>query len=252
MRKFILKRFILVFFLANTVFASAQVKNKGAALLLDFSYGIKWTGADLASRFGQHFSAGGNAEWLTAKQRFIFAWQSEFLFGQKVREDVIAGLRTPEGRIYANDKSPADIQLRMRGFYLGGAIGKLFPLSKQNYRSGIKLTLGMGLWQHKIRIQEDPSRSVPQLEGNNKPGYDRLTNGLAFRQFLGYQLLSTDNRVNFFIGIDSMQGFTEGRRSFNFDTRQPDSGQRFDLTWGIRVGWILPFYSSKGAGLIYY
>jgi len=213
--------------------------------LLDFSYAINWPGADLADRFGQHFSPGLSAEWITEPKNFFFGLEGQFIFGQRVRTDVLAPLRTPEGYIYGNDKAIADIQLRQRGFYVGGKVGKIIFGAQDNPRSGIKVSLGGGFFQHKIRIQDDPVRSVPQLEGDYKKGYDRLSSGWAITQFVGYQMLGPDKRLNFFIGLESMQAFTAGRRSFNFDTKRVEAESRFDVSYGIRAGWILPFYYGR-------
>lgn len=211
-------------------------------LLTNFSYAVNWTGGDLADRFGQHFSVGFGGEIITGKSNLLIGLQGQFIFGQKVRTDVLSNLRSPEGFIFGNDKNIADTQLRQRGFYVGASLGKIFPFNETNPRAGIKVQVSGGLWQHKIRIQDDPSRSVPQLEGDFKKGYDRLTNGLAFTPFVGYQLLSPDGRLNFFVGLEGMIGFTAGRRDFNFDTRTTDNESRVDFTYGLRVGWILPFY----------
>lgn len=242
----------LLFFLPGIIFAQSQRLNQGTGFLVGFSYAFQWPGADLADRFGQHFSPGLSTEWVTEKNNWIIGLDGQFIFGQRVRTDVLAPLRSPEGIIYGNDKSPADIQLRQRGIYMGAKVGKIFFTTREQPRSGLKITLGSGFLQHKIRIQDDPSRNVPQLSGNYKKGYDRLTNGWALTQFIGYQKLANDNRLNFFFGIESMQAFTAGRRSFNFDTQTADTSSRFDLSYGIRAGWILPFYYGKALDEITY
>jgi hypothetical protein len=242
----------ILFFFPAIIFAQSQRLNQGTGFLVGFSYAIQWPDADLADRFGQHYSAGLSAEWLTEKNNFVLGIDGQFIFGQRVKTDVLALLRTPEGFIYGNDKSPADIQLRQRGLYLGAKVGKIFLTSENQPRSGLKISLGAGFYQHKIRIQDDPSREVPQLNTEYKKGYDRLTNGWALTQFVGYQKLANDNRLNFFFGIESMQAFTAGRRAFNFDTQTSDTSSRFELSYGIRAGWVLPFYYGKSLDEITY
>lgn len=238
--------------LSMTALAQVSDLNKGNAILLNMTYSGQLPGGDLSARFGPSMSVGGGLEFMAAKGNFIIGVEGFYLFGTEVREDVIAPLRTPEGFIIGNDKSYAEIELRQRGLYAGLLIGKLFALSNRNPRAGIRATLSAGILQHKIRIQEDPFRVVPQLTGAYLKGYDRLSNGLAFNQFLGYQMLSTDKRINFFAGIECTQAFTRNRRSFNFDTRRSDTEPRFDLLFGIRAGWILPFYVGQEAREIYY
>ncbi len=228
------------------------VRNKGNALLLQLNYAVHKPGGDLADRFGNNFSLGTGADLITDKGNWLFGAGFAYLFGGEVREDVLAGLRTPEGAIIGNDRSYASIELRERGFYAGAHIGKLFSLGLPNPRSGIRATVGAGLLQHKIRIQDDPFRKVPQLDENYKKGYDRLSNGLALAGFIGYQVLSMNKRANFYGGFEFTRGFTMSRRDFNFDTRAKDETKRADLLFGVRVGWVIPIYFGKAAGEVYY
>ncbi len=234
------------------VSAQNSARNQGSVLLAHFSYGAQVPAGDLADRFGANFIPGLGLEYLTAKTNWVIGLEGGFMFGSRVKEDVIAGLRTPEGYIIGEEGSYADIQLRERGIYLGGHLGKLFAVSPANNRSALKITVGGGLLQHKIRIQDDPIQQAPQLSDDYKKGYDRLSNGFALRQFIGYQLMSPDGRINFYVGLDLIQGFTQNRRSYNFDTFGPDPAKRVDLLFGIRAGWILPFYTGKNADDIYY
>ncbi len=237
-----------------TSIATAQVsaENIGYGILFHIGLGGQLPSGDLQERFGPNMNFGGGLELITEKSNVILGVESYYLFGTDVRTNVLSNLQTPDGFIIGNDRSYADIQLRQRGFYLGILLGKLFSLSATNPRSGLRITGSVGLLQHKIRIQDDPIRAVPQLFGDYKKGYDRLTNGLAFNECIGYQVLSTDRRVNFFIGIECTQAFTQSRRDFNFDTRSRDDTKRFDLLTGIRAHWILPFYIGKSASEIYY
>src|SRR5690606_10623621 len=125
----------------------------------------------------------------------------------KVKEDVLAGIRGPDGLLISNDRSVADIQLRERGFYVGGHLGKLFRLSDFNPKTGIRLTVGAGVLQHQIRLQEEVNVSVSAISGDYKKGYDRLSNGLALNQFIGYQHFSLNRRINFYAGFEFTQAF---------------------------------------------
>jgi len=75
---------------------------------------------------------------------------------------------------------------------------------------------------------------------------------LAFKEFIGYHLLSKNRQLNFFGGIEMMQAFTQSRRDFNFDTQQKDETKRVDLLFGLRVGLTLPFYIGEPSEQIYY
>jgi hypothetical protein len=245
---------ITLLFLASTglLAQTNTAQNKGAALLFDFSYAFHLPGGDLQERFGPNFSPGLEIAYITDKKNWILSLQGSFQLGSEVKTDVLAQLRTAEGFIIANDRSVADIQLRERGFYLGLGIGKLIGLSAGNYRSGLRIDLGAGLLQHQIRIQDDPVRTVAPLTGDYRKGYDRLTNGPALRQFIGYQLLSKDKRANFFAGIELIEGFTQSRRGYDFLLQRPDPSSRLDLLYGFRLGLTLPFYVGQSPDEIYY
>ena len=144
------------------------------------------------------------------------------------------------------------ILLRERGLHINGHIGKIFPLSDKNRRSGIRVTVGAGFLQHKVRIQDDPQRLVPQLLDDYRKGYDRLTNGFALSQFVGYQIMSLDGRLNVYLGVEFIEGFTQNRRSLNFDTMLQDTDKRFDMLLGFKLNYSLPFYLNSSPDDIIY
>lgn len=245
--------FLVGLFLLTSVGLSAQSwgrSNAGKAILFNFSYAPQLPLGELSERFGVSFSAGLSADYLT-ENNWLFGAQGQFIFGNRVQEDVLAGLRTEAGDIIGNDRSPADIQLRQRGNYYGLRVGRLIGLFKENPRSGLRIDLGAGLLQHRIRFQKDPFRSVPQLEGEYSKGYDRLTNGLALYQFIGYQVIGKRNSVNLIAGFEFIEGFTKNRRAFNFDTRTVDTDQRLDILAGFRIGFSLPMYLGNAEDVFY-
>lgn len=251
-------RTYILLFLLLPLMASAQEYgefdlNRGNGILFNISYAYHSPGGDLGKRFGEHFSVGSGVDYITDKGNWIFGLGMNYYFGFQVAENPLIGLRNDQGGIIGNNRGYADIQLRMRGFYAGAHVGKLIPVGFSNPRSGLRLTVSAGLLQHKIRIQDDPLSFVPHLDDDYKKGYDKLSNGLAFTEFVGYQLLSTNKRINFFAGFEFTQGFTMNRRAFDFDTRQQDTTNRVDLNVGFRVGWVLPFYVGQRASEeIYY
>lgn len=225
--------------------------NEGSVLLFQTAYGGHRSGGDLAARFGNKFSVGGGIEWMSAGN-LIVGSQAALYFGDQVRADVIANLRDADGLIFGEGGGISAIGLRERGTYLGGHLGKLVRLSPRNHRAGLRLTVGAGFLRHKIRIQDDPQVFVPALSGDYKKGYDRLTNGLALTQFIGYQYMSRNRMVNLVLGLEFTQGFTEHRRTLNFDTRSPETGRRLDLLQGLRIAWTLPLYLGDNADDIQY
>jgi hypothetical protein len=225
--------------------------NDGNMVQYRLSYGYQRPGGDLANRFGDGSYIPNEVEFMTASNWFV-GLGFGLGFGNRVIPDVLANLRSPDGYIYANDGIPADIVLRQRLWLAEVYAGKLIPVLRKNQRSGIRIALGGGLLQHKIRVQDDPQAVVPQVEGDYKQGYDRLTNGFALHQFIGYQHLGLNRRINFFAGVDLIQGFTQGRRDWDFATQQVLDEPRLDLLYAFRVGWILPFYTGENPDQIYY
>lgn len=241
--------FYLVFvLLATTAFGQRSYNNKYTVLTLNFTYGTHSPGGDLSNRFGNNFSIGGGLDLITEKKNFIFGLKGNNLFGNTVKEDVLSSLRDSDGFILgsigAGQATYAEVFLRERGFYTGGHFGKLFSLSNKNKRSGIRLTFGAGLLQHKVRIQ-DETGAADQLAGELIKGYDQLSNGLSFEQFIGYQQLNRKTGVNFFAGFELTEAFTKNRRAINFNTQSRDDSSRFDVLLGFRVGWSFTFYVGE-------
>ncbi|MBA3901808.1 MAG: hypothetical protein H0X62_16670, partial [Bacteroidetes bacterium] len=119
-----------------------------------------------------------------------------------------------------------------------------------NPNSGFFVLGGVGFLQHKVRI-ENPGNASPQIFGEYKKGYDRLTNGISTSQFIGYMFLSNNRLLNFFGGVEFVQGFTQNRR-FNYDNMDYDHTQRLDLLTGIKVGWVFPLYKKVPLKYYYY
>lgn len=247
MRKTII---LLLFWLAS--FYAVGQKSPPSFFNMSFEYGIHLPLADMQDRFGMNFQLGGHLERMHSKSKILYGSSFHFLFGSVVREDVLANLRTTDGGIIGNDRRFANVGLRERGFNAQLYFGKIFNLVEGHYASGIKLTVGAGLLQHKIRIQ-DNSRTVAELSGDYIKGYDRLTNGLSANLFLGYQHLGKNRRINFIAGMDFIAAFTQSRRDFDFLLMRKDDTQRTDLLVGFKAGWILPIGAgAQEAGDIIY
>ncbi len=218
---------------------------------MSFEYGVQVPGGDLDERFGTNSRIGTHLEAILTNSKFLFGGETSFIFGTDVKEDVLANLRTSDGEIIGNNRTFGDVLTRQRGMQLNAYLGKIFQLGKGKSLSGIKVTGGLGLLQHKIRIQDD-SRTIAQLTGDYIKGYDRLTNGLSFNFFLGYQYLGSNRRINFLLGIDMTIANTQSRRDFDFATMMKDEQKRKDSLIGLKAGWILPIGSGRTAEEIIY
>ncbi len=198
---------------------------------------------DLVERFGSNLRIGGGFNYLSFKNFWFYGLDAHFLFGQTVKEDVLKTLRTTEGAILSDIGSYADVFLRQRGFQMQATVGKIFALADNgNKIKGIRLAFGVGFLQHRIKIQ-DQSKAVAALFSPYTEGYDRLTNGVALSQSIGYQIISRDKTLNIYVALESSQAFTKNRRGFNFDTRTRDDAQRIDILYGVTVGLSVPIFS---------
>jgi len=222
-----------------------QGKSKG--VLAHFTLGGHLPGGDLKDRFGINGSLGTGAEFIS-RQDWVIGFEGAFIFGNKVKEDPLSILRTPSGDIIGNDRSIATIRYQERGLYIGATMGKLIPMSKK--RAGLRLTLGGGWSQHLIRIF-DESRSVVQIKGDYKKGYDRLCGGPALQQFIGWQQVGQGRSMSWLIGFEFNQAFTQTRRDWDFTEMRKIEGNRVDLRFGVRVAWTLPFYTGYAEEIYY-
>ncbi|MBK7345176.1 MAG: hypothetical protein IPJ06_20010 [Saprospiraceae bacterium] len=88
--------------------------------------------------------------------------------------------------------------------------------------------------------------------GEYGKGYDRLTGGFLVSEFIGYQHVSLNRRLNFYAGS------TLGRRSDRAcdpmiippcrQTNVPGE----DITTTFRLGWCIPLWTGTGTTDIYY
>jgi hypothetical protein len=248
-----LRILILVLLYTNAVICSAQGEVSkpidGTVWNLGFGFGGQLPLGDLQSRYGSglNFSLGG--DYITDKN-WILNGEFIYLFGDNVKEDVLAPLRTTSGVILGDDEQIADIFLRKRGLFLGLGGGKLIPFGKDS-RSGIKLILNAGVMQHQIKFT-DERNSVAQIRAGRYTGYDRMTRGFSIKETVAYKHMSKDRRLNFELALDFMQGFTSEVRAYNFDTGKPTIDSRLDLLVGARFVWNLTFYRNNTEATIYY
>jgi len=250
--RFLLTLLVLQVLLAGTAQAQReQTLNEVNMLVITATYSGVVPGGDLAERFGPGFRYGGHLEWMHWPGNWILGADFLYSFGGEVRENVLAFLQDADGTIISRDLSISNAFLQQRQLSTTLYAGKLFPLSSGNKRSGIRFTLGAGYLRHWIKIN-DEMRSLPQIEGPYRKGYDRLAAGWATTQVLGYQHVSLNRRINVYGGFDFLQGFTRGLRDYDFQTMAPANDSRLEWNLGLRAGISVALYSGQQAGDIYY
>ena len=242
------------FFLIINSYGQLSVADSSLNIPMFYAtYTYQMPGGDMADRFGNNSGIGGGFQWKTNKN-WIFGGEFIYLFGNdiKIADQIMNNLKTSEGGIINMAGNFASTHLYERGYYISGRFGKIFPVISPNPNSGIVVMGSIGYFQHKIKI-EVTDNSAPQLIGDYKKGYDRLTSGIGISEFIGYMYISDSRLLNFFAGFEFNQAWTNPRRDVNFDTMKPDEiSKRFDTLMGIKIGWIIPLFKRMPEKYYYF
>lgn len=204
------------------------------------SYGGQLPGADLAPRFGMNSYLGPQFGFKTNKN-ITFGLEWHYFFSKNVKEadEIYKELYNSQGFFLDKGGEPSLVAVFERGHIISGTVGKIFPLGK-NYDSGLQLKFGAGFMRHRIRIDNEFGET-PQISGEYMKLYDRLTSGLVFSQFVGYTHFGPTRVFNYYIGFEIFEGFTKGRRDWQADLYRPYTENRFELLYGVKFGWMIPF-----------
>lgn len=247
-RFYTMKKAILIIFLSILIKnSSSQDLFKRAfepkqIIMLDIVYKQQFPGFDLSKRFGTNSSIGGDLNY-KSKKNLVFAVSGNFIWGKNVKETgILDSIRGKTGEIIDLNGQFSVIGFEQRGMYLGASAGKIFSFNK-NKNSGLQILIGGGYLQHRIRIYAP--ETVPQLDEEMKKGYDRFTSGPSLSQNISYRFLDPRKRLNFAVGFEFIEGFTQNRRSFNYDTQTADTKKRLDFLWSLKFGLSIPIYLKK-------
>ncbi|MDD3877879.1 MAG: hypothetical protein PHT69_14755 [Bacteroidales bacterium] len=231
---------VFLFIFVSSLFAQIDVQEKKRILGAQANFSYEFPGGDMALRFGSNANVGGGF-FLKTKSNFLFNLEGNYLFGEVINEDTLFHqIKTSGGYIVDGDGMYADVRTYERGFTIMAKAGRIFRIFNDNPNSGLALMIGGGFLQHKIRI-ENPGQTVPQINGDYKMGYDKLTNGPALSQYLGYVHYSDKRIFNFSFGFEFTQAFTKAYRNYDFDYMGKDLRSRIDLLYGIKLSWMIPF-----------
>ncbi len=241
-----MKKYLILTGLFFSVYSSSAQSLKEASIagtLIQGNFGLYLPFGDLANRFGNNSSIGGGV-YRKSVSNFIFGIGSDFIYGRTVKESSFIDSLSAGSDLIGYTGTIADVALFERGYMIYGSIGKLVSIKKINPNSGIIFSAGVGFLQHKIRIV-DQDEILLQLNKEYKKGYDRLTNGVLFKQTIQLINLDARRRMNFRVGFDFNEALTRNRRSWNFDERKQDNTLRLDMMMGLSASWILPLYSKN-------
>jgi len=234
---------LTVLFILLSFFAKAQMDSAITVPLIGINFGGQLPFGDLADRFGPNLRAGGSFL-IKTKGNWVYGLDAFYIFGRNVKEDVLKQLKNSEGRVTDNEGYPADLRVTERGVGVHAHFGRVFNFNQRLPNSGLIATIGLGYLQHKINLYDAQNR-VAAVYKDLKRGYDRLSGGISFSEFVGYLHLSENRLLNFYLGFEGSQTLAKSFRKLNYDTGLPDTGQRVDMLLGFRVGWILPLYKKK-------
>lgn len=242
--QYIFSLFLIGFY--SITFAQRDVSEAIGTPYVGIQYGMNWTAGDLAERYGFTNAIGIHAGYKT-KRNWIYGIDGNFHFGNKVRiEGLLDNLRDSRGQILNSSGQPSNVLFFNRGFNINVAVSKIIPVWSPNPNSGIMIQLGAGYLWHKLRIEAEKDE-VPQIQGEYRKGYDRLTIGVNTSQFIGYNFMANRGIFNFYAGFYAMQGFTKNQRDVFWDrpNEQVDKSLRIEHLIGLKVGWLIPIYKRQ-------
>jgi hypothetical protein len=240
-----LKKIIITYILffvcfSNTINAQSVKDSTFRILMVGIHLGGQIPQNDLANRFGSNLSVGASFECKT-KHNVLFNLEGSYVYGKKVKEDIVSNIRNDNGDITDNEGFPADLRITHRGWNVTANVGYVFSKLGHNPNSGLFFTVGGGYMLHKSKLY-DANKKVAAVKGDLQKGYDNLTGGFSLSQFIGYKYLSNNRLANFYVGFEFYEGFTKNLRGVNFNTGLTDTKKRLDVITGFRFGWILPLY----------
>lgn len=233
--------FILIFCFTFPVISDAQ-SLKDTSLQIHFAslhFGYQIPGGDIADRYGNSGYA-GVSYLFKLKSNWVFETQFDYIYGENYKEgEIFTNITTHEGLFFTEDGGFLEVTQRESGFFGGIKLGKIIPVCVKNPNSGILIQAGAGLLQYKTFLEGNDD--IPAIDKDHIKGYDRLTNGLAINQFIGYLYFDERSRVNFFAGFEFFQAWTSNRRDYDYYTMGKINDDRRDFLYSFKFGWIIPF-----------
>lgn len=206
--------------------------------------------ADMYDRF-LNFRSVGISGYYKAQSGVTFGLEYDWYFGNGINEGgLFSEITASEQQIIDLDGHFSVVRTSIKGNYITANAGYLFNLNDEK-NSGILVMGGAGFMQHKIDIRSSQLK-VPQINGEYEKGYDKLAYGLAIKQFVGYQYLSPKNQYHLRAGVEINQGFTKGRRTWDYNLNRPGTDKRFDGTIALKFGVIVPIYTKQADDEMYF
>ncbi len=262
-------RKVLLFFIAVIVGMTIQAQvNVNDSVIRAFiptiSYAFQLPGGDVADRYGNNSTIGGGVMFKTSKN-LLFSFDANFIFGNKIHnaDTILWMVETQSGHIIDGNGTFALYALYERGYSFNFRMGKIFNVLSPNPNSGLLIMGGIGFLAHRMKI-DNQHQTAPHISNDYAKGYDRLTGGFTFSEFVGYFFMGKKRVANFYAGFEFYQAFTSSMRDrvfdqvvYNNDTDSydivgQDNNNYIDLFFGIKIGWMIPIYTRAPDKYYYY
>ena len=265
---------LLIFFSVTSLFAQEFYKKDPTAIdsatfmiwgSPNFSVQFPFGQGYLASTFRFDMCAGVDIT-IKTQTNWTIDVAFNYMFGSKIKKpakDIIGDIATifqDSIMIVFNGEGFNSLNLKYEGryWYLGATVGKVFPLNRWK-NSGLWLKFGAGYFGHKIHFV-DPNDYFPQLFHDKnvdyRLGYDQRSQGISLNQFFGYMFMQKRRTLSFYIGVELWEIFSKPDRGYIFvgDLKGPTDQlpRKFSGLFGIKFGWILPFYEKNKVTTYYY
>jgi hypothetical protein len=230
-----------LFFSCNIIAQSEMKTNQGFFFSPHYAYHTP--GGDLKDRFDP-FAAIGLGVDRKFKNNFVLGVDYDWFFGNSVKQTgIFSEITGNSGQIIDQNGDFSIIRLNMKGHLATLNAGYLLNLPNDEPNSGILFSAGVGGMLHRIDILASQV-TIPQINDDYEAGYDKLTYGLATKQYIGYQYLVNKNRYHFKAGVEFNQGFTQGRRTWDYNANKSGLDKRFDSSIALKFGIIVPVYTK--------
>jgi len=206
----------------------------------------------MKEQFGSNSVIGAGFSWKNSAN-WIFGAEYDFIFGNEVKNsfEIFKNLMNSDGNVISGGGTPAVVATFERGNMVGVRFGKIIPVIPSDKNSGIFFTLGGGYMMHKIRIEVE-NEGAPQLKGDYKRGYDRLSGGFMLNQAIGFMYFGKNRLLNFTLSVEAFEGWNKAYRDYYFDTMAPtEDGRQFDFLVGPKIAWMIPL-KARNDGTYYY
>ncbi len=249
------QRILLFFVFIGTMIPSLQSQSFRRDTLsftaLSATAGICLPMADLGSRYN-FFGQGGASFIMKLSNNMFLVTEGVVLYGEGYRgDDPLRLILNSNGTITNRYGQPAEFSRGMRGMQITFKTGYIVNRWAHNPNSGITFLGGAGFFQSQYWIDQR-GNNVPQIMGNYVKGYDRLSNGFALTQFLGYTYFHNKNFGHFYAGIEFTEAWTKIRRDWDFTLMRRDDSRFFELMATFKIGWIITFIQRESEEVYYY